>query len=376
MASNNAIGEGALILTTSADRMLAGLDSVQKQAGAKAKGIADSVDKGSKSKSGGFLSGLVGGLAGAGIFTALVKGPELAMRAFAELEKRATGLDKGALQGIKQTFRGIQSAGLGILQKFVTAAAPAIMVLGQTLLKLFEKLSPLISGVAEVFEVFGFVCASVIEAIVDSLGGLEGSTEGWGETTLNVLRVVGKAFAYVWDTLKAGAGVIAVVAGLVVQGFGKIVEVVGQAIKMLSDLASVLPEEIRPDWLGQAGQVVEGWGAQINEIGKGMREWGKGAVLGFGQSAAAVDAWFNGVAERMKTTKQGLEAMAGTMQLKLTGAMLGGSAEAFSTVAKFQSGSQIGGDVGKQQLGVQRAMRDDIKAIRRGLEKREPLEAI
>jgi hypothetical protein len=64
------------------------------------------------------------------------------------------------------------------------------------------------------------------------------------------------------------------------------------------------------------------------------------------------------------------------MQLKLAGAFLKDSADAYSIVARFQSGNTVGGDVGKQQLQIQRAMRDDIRAVRRALEKREPLEAV
>src|SRR6187551_2703824 len=121
MASNNAIGTGALILTTSADKMLAGMDAAGSAASKKAATITKNVSKAADGgKGGGFLSGIlggaVGGLAGAGLFTALVKGPELALRAFEELDKRATGFDKGALAGIKQSFGQLQNAGLGILQ--------------------------------------------------------------------------------------------------------------------------------------------------------------------------------------------------------------------------------------------------------------------
>lgn len=360
MANNNAIGTGALILTANADRMLAGMDAAGDAASKKAATISQKVGKATDGGKGGgllgnILGGVAGGLAGAGLFTALVKGPELALRAFEELDKRATGFDKGALAGIKQSFHSLQNAGLGILQKFVSAAAPAIMVLAGALLNLFEKLNPVIQGVASVFEAFAFTFAELLSELIDSIGDLGIDTTDWGKNTLDVLEAIGKGFAYVWDTVKAGAGVLAVVAGVITEGLGLIVKMIGDAVLKLSELAQQLPESIRPDWIGDVGNTVKGWGASIDGFGERMRNWGVGAIQGFGNSAVAVEGFFNRVRGRLADVKADIADLGAATELKLSGAFQRGSTDAYKIIARSSTDGMLEGqNAAKKQLEEQR----------------------
>jgi hypothetical protein len=115
-----------------------------------------------------------------------------------------------------------------------------------------------------------------------------------------VLRAVGTGVAYVWDTVKAAAGAVAWVSGGIVQGFGKVLEIVALAAKQLDALARELPEAIRPDWVGKAAAAVDGFAGKVGDVGAGMSKWGAEAVMGFGGAAAQFNKWFDGVEARFR----------------------------------------------------------------------------
>jgi hypothetical protein len=341
----NAIGTGALILSANADKMLSGLSSAGKAATKSAEKIGGdikgAVDKGATQGGGLGIGGLFGKLLGGigrgigfGLITEGVKG---IAGAFEDLQKRASGADKGALNSIKGSFLLIKDAGLGLLQRVLTAAAPALAKLTDVALNLFDRFGPLaenlVAGFAEILFVVGELALEVM--------GLIPAFEGFGVTGLDIARMVAKGFGYVWDTLKAGAGVIAYVSGYIVEGLGHVTTAIADVVKMAADLAARLPESIRPTWIGDAASAVDGFGARVKEAGKSMRDWGKGAVMGFGSSSGAIDSWFEGVAKRIGETRKGIEGMVEPLKLGLSGAFEQGSAAAYSITAKFSANSML-----------------------------------
>jgi hypothetical protein len=312
---------------------------------------------------GGFAGGIAGALTAAGIskfFSLLHDLPELTQR----LGGKATGSDLGALQSVSQGFVRIQEGVDFLMTKGLALLAPAFGAALDAASAFGEKTGPLFEKVGAALEVIVYTGAELfgefLSGVADVLNSIEGwaretlgladTTQGAGDQMFAVLRLVGKGFAYVWDTVKAGAGVVSVVVGYIAEGFGTVIKVVGQAVEQLAKLAEQLPESIRPDWIGKAADAVKGWGDSIDTAGQKMVAWGKGAVMAWGDSSAAVDVWFDKVQGRLAERKKAFENPI-PLKPQLAGAFQAGSKEAYSVVAKFQAGGTITGqDIPKQQL--------------------------
>jgi hypothetical protein len=355
MSKANAIGTGALILSANADQMLSGLHSAGKAATKEAAKIGRDVQKaadkgGGRSGGGGLFGGLLGGLLGGGGLAGgiaggaivagiglLTKGLQGLSQGFEELQKRTEGGDKGSLNAISGSLSLIKDAGLTILQKVLNAAAPAIVKLTEVALNLFDRVGPLIGDLAGFFGLLGSLAAELAMQVLNLIPPFEGV----GFTAMDAFRFAGKAAAYFFDSLKAGAGVIAYVSGYIVEGLGHVTTAIADVVKMAAGLAAKLPESIRPTWIGDAASAVDGFGARVKDAGKSMRDWGKGAVMGFGESAPMVSTFFDGFAKRVAETKKGIEGMVEPLKLGLSGAFEQGTAAAYSITAKFSANSML-----------------------------------
>ncbi len=247
-------------------------------------------------------------------------------------------------------------------------------------IRVAEKLAPYLEKAASVLEVVGFVGAEVFGEILDAVGevvtsiaqwvdetfGLATATTSAGDQTFAVLRAIGEGVAYVWDGVKAGAGIVSVVAGSIVQGFGKVVEVIVLAAKELNKLAQDLPEAIRPDWATKNIAWLDGFAGKVNDIGAGMEKWGKDAIMGFGGGVDQINWWFDQIQGKFTATDRLMKAGAGADLAKLSGAFDMNSTEAYSIVTKNAAGNQIA-DAQKrqaalalQQVGLLGAIKDHL----------------
>lgn len=399
MAGSNAIGTGALVLSANADGLVSGLASAEKSTVSFSRRIMNTVgglaggpggllsrllfgrgEVGEDGKTLGRVGGLVSrvkgmfradgklGLLGGFLFGAGVGGALLAFQAipaaFEEMQQRARGADRGGLAAVKGSLQAIAGAGLELLTKVLTAAAPAIVAVAESLIAFLDRMGPQIRAIIDGFGDILFVGAEVFAATLDGIAGLVEAMGGWaasfglvsaagersGSVVMRVLRTIGVGVGYLWDTFKAGAGVIAWVAGVIVSGFGKVLKVIGDAVQALADLASVLPEAIRPDWVGRAAAVVAGWGKDVEGVGVGLQNWGRDALNGWGRTADRIGGWFDMIAAKKDRLAEGIANLAVPTQVKLAGANERGSAGAYSIVAKYQAGNFLAENVAKQQL--------------------------
>lgn len=281
--------------------------------------------------------------------------------------------DMAAVQQAAKAIPKITAAMDGLWNRIVVAVAPVIEVVGNGLTKALEAVQPVLRWIGEAskafFAVWGVLLDEVISLIKDVAGGigkwisetlgLKDTTVTAGGIVLGVLRGVGIALAYVWDTLKAGAGVVAYVTSFVVDGFGMVLK----GLAAVVDMARQLPGSVRPDWVGDLAEGLDATSAKVAIIGDGMRDWGKNAVNGFGNSADDVRAWFDKIKrkleERPEPKKQkpvvgaGGPEVAATGKDQLAGALQKGSKEAYSAIVRFQSDLMFSrDDVPKQQLGA------------------------
>lgn len=389
MAGNNTIGHGALIVSANIDKLGSGLAAAEGK-------INQFATKASK---GGFLSGLfgkisgffgkIGSLAGAaakgaaggigavlgGLFTAgafgiLLKLPEI----IEKVKDKATGTDSGALAGITDAFQRLQDAGEKLIVKVLVALAPAFTRFADIALEALDRFGPTLDKILAGIETWAFVGVEVFGVIVEAvteviaqvvswsneIAGVADTTEGTGQAIMRWLRNIGKGFAYVWDTVKAGAGIIAWVAGKIIQALGWVIKKLGEVITLAADLADKLPAALRSrlglDGLRPAAEFMKGLGSEVDAVGEKFEKWGERQVNAFGDSAKAVDKWFDGVEERLRQRKADLakEVFEPLKETKLAGAMHRGGTEAYSVVAKFQAGNLMATDNAKAMLQAQR----------------------
>lgn len=389
MAGNNAIGTGAIILTASSDKLAAGLNAaevkINKFAGSASKKL-DNAGKGGGDKGKGMFGGLLkANLVMKGL-DQLLKLPET----IGNLAEKATGSDKGALLAIVDGLNRIVAAGEKLLTKGLVAAAPAITSVIDTVLKTMERLEPVFSVVLAVMERWWFFLAEVFDLVVTGIGdalqafgqwieswsGLEVSAQSAGDVVWKVSRFIAKGFAYAWDVVKAGAGVVAWVAGKIVEGFGLVVKQIGNAINALADLADQLPNDLKVkfglDGLRPAADAVKNWGNDVEGVGKKMEEWGERRINEFGESAKKADEWMDGVQRRFderkdEFAKRGAEAdkPEPLKETKLAGAMRRDSVEAYSVVTRNQVGQKIVADTNKALLKVNEKQLDEMKELKK-----------
>jgi hypothetical protein len=231
-----------------------------------------------------------------------------------------------------------------------------------------------------------------VSGVIGFVGDLFGDLFSWADELpsvqdvfVGVFRALGIAAALAWDTIKLGAGAVAVAASFVVDGFGAVVSVFSSVI----GLAKRLPDNLRPTWLDSMIDGVETFERKVYDTGSKMRKWGTDAVTGWGNTAVKFDNWLDKkLAPKAKDKgkamgksaaegfAEGIEENKAVFETKLAGAMLAGSKEAYSLVVKNQlrgvdvRNDPIKGLVGeaKKQTKVQEKTGRDIGTIKKRVE--------
>jgi hypothetical protein len=301
------------------------------------------------------------------------------IRGFAE---KATGPEAGPLQGIVAAMDKVGEVVNRVGGRFFAAFGPGIVAVSDVASGLADRFGELVdkvgTGLGVAFTVGVELAGSLLTAVGELLEGFIGwatatagvsdSTEGLSTVAFAVFRGLGKAAAYTWDTIKAGAGAVAWVAGKIVEGFGAVVE----AFRGVVDLAKALPDALRPAWVDRFSDSVGSAGRRIRDVGEGISRWGADAVTGFGESAAGVDQWMDGVEQRFRQRRTALEQTAakvgGGGPAKLAGALEKGSKEAYSLTTRFSTDAMTSAaDPARQQVKAQEETNRLLREISRGV---------
>lgn len=208
----------------------------------------------------------------------------------------------------------------GLWRSIVVAVAPAVEVAAGVVTKLQPFFGWLGRAAATYYGLVAAVLTEVVagvESLIGWFGELLGSAAGltgpWPtveQVITGAFRLIGKAGAYTWDALKAGAGAVVFGVSYLVDAFAGLVGV----FKDLVELAKELPDKVRPGWLDNFVAGTERFRKRVDGVGERMRGWGKDQVMGFGSSAARVDAWF----DRLKNKKKEVEQIAPKVDAKAT----------------------------------------------------------
>lgn len=276
-------------------------------------------------------------------------------------------VEAGKIEAANDAIAKVKGALTGLWRRALVSIAPVIEMISGKLTQAFEYLMPIFQKVFTALtthwgiiidimgEVFGAI-GEVIQIVVDwvselfNLGNVSMTVE---EIVTGVWRAIGIGAAYVWDTIKAGAGAIAIVAGLIVEGFGYVVE----AFKEVISLAKELPDSIRPDWVDDMIAGTERFERSVKKTGREMKKWGIGTFDNFGKSADDVRRWFDNRGkgkDAAPVKKAGGAELPEQKQATYTAvaAALKGSKEEASIVARFKFNNLVNPqlDVNKKQL--------------------------
>lgn len=253
--------------------------------------------------------------------------------------------------------------GLDYLIRAFDAAIPILLALWD------EVLSVVVNVISQIIDWI----SQAIEWLGQWIGETFKFAEGWGtveEIVVGAFKLIGKAGAYAWDTIKAGVGAVANAIGFIVE---KVFTRVVDAFHALVSLAKELPDAIRPDWVDD---FVDGVGRARDAVkagGVGLQDWGKRQIDQWGNSAKAVDEWFakigkKRVAEANKQAevqKRAMAAMGETPKYNAVGAALKGSKEENSILARWQTENMLNPqlDVQRKQLQEQQKANEALKQV-------------
>lgn len=264
-----------------------------------------------------------------------------------------------------------------IVNMLTSGLGPTLNVIGQAVAAFFEVS-------AQFWEEMGNAIRMGIDMLAEWLGGWDSLTRKMPtvrDAVINSMHFIAIGIAYVWDSLKAGAGAISYITSYLVKAFGWVLDTFKSVIKNLLGLLANLPEQLGGKVFAKAFVGVDKWGEKLRGVGDAMKGWGEGTWSAFGDSVEVVDQFFDRVRNRANGVQQ---------EIKKTGAMaraeyqqnpaaLFGSKEAYSIESRFKvRGLTDAAAVQRQQLEEQRRGNDFLKAIKGGIDRlgNEPSETV
>ncbi len=284
----------------------------------------------------------------------------------------------------KESKAQISAVWDGLVNRATLIAAPVIKFIGGVVSKAFQLLTPVfewlgraIGRAAEILTAVFEVFSGWVSEAIDWLKELVGSVFSFGDTWVSVedvvfavLKAMGQAFGYLWDTIKAGAGAIAWVVSWIVTGFGKLVDAFKNTLKELLELAGELPDDLGGAYFKRQAKEVDKWGGGIKRAGEDMRKWGENAMNSFGQSAEKIGSWFDRIKNKRKedkaeAKKDAAEIAAALPEYKAVAAMTKGSKEAYSVEARFS----WEGKMAAEKKKIEEKNNDELKKVNQKLDK-------
>ena len=279
--------------------------------------------------------------------------------------------DMDKLLKAQQALPKLGQAWKGFSNTILVAIAPVVELIASKLSMVLKRLAPVFQWVGRVAAEYWGVIADVLEEICTAVGEVISVIGDWivsisgvgdtsttiGEVVTSVLMGLGISLAYVWDLLKAGAGIMSLVAATMIDGF----TIIGKAMQSLLDLGAKLPKAMGGNIFAGASRGAGEMISKMEGASESMKSWGKGAVNGIGNSAEDVRKWFGkrgkkGSGEVDADGKPVLPtepvAIAKPAEYKGLGAALRGSKEAFSIESRFRFESQANPqlEIAKKQL--------------------------
>ncbi|MCZ2341466.1 MAG: hypothetical protein LC104_06670 [Bacteroidales bacterium] len=267
----------------------------------------------------------------------------------------------------------------------------------ESVMNALGETGPLLDNIGEGFRAYGFIITSIageigeligwaIDQIIDLAKWCISSADDWSESMTGIrassvkmvdvvfgaFDTLGKGVGHVWDSMKYGAGTVAMVFGQLIGKLGDLLAEYQDKVKLILDsMASIadlglfgVGSKSLADQLRAAGAALDKIGAKTSGIGAEMEKWGRSQMAGFGQSAEQISNWLKKI-RTMFDNKGGPDIAGSLSPDKLAGAHLDGSKEAYSIMAKFNAAA-VGansGDTETRQLDESRQQTQILRKI-------------
>ena len=279
----------------------------------------------------------------------------------------------------KQAKEGISQLWDGLYNRMTLVAAPFIKTLSEGWSRLITFVTPVFEYVnrvlvrvgdiaSAVFDVVGKVIEFVFQEMQSWGSALEEFTGAWPtveQVVTGACKTIGMAMGYLWDSMKVGVGIVAVVVGgVITSGLVPLMKafkdttqfiidetktfVLG-VIEMARSITAVIPgmADVSKQ-LGDLSYQVDMWARKnantdtfakkLEDLGTGLIKFGVDQENAFGQSADRIAQWFDSLvfgAKKAKKEVQSVKPPAASEYHAIKGSLLG-SAEANSIVNKFK----------------------------------------
>lgn len=268
-------------------------------------------------------------------------------------------------------------------QMISVAVAPVLTRVSNFVQLLAERLQPVIPKIASGFSAFADIAMAVFTVVIDGvvsalkwignlIDGFAGFSQGATSTrdiVLNVFEKLAVAGSYVWDTIRAGVGVVLITLGSFISALSYVTD----AFSELVSLAKKLPDELKPSWVDGFADGVANTSKLIEGTGRQLREWGTTAVNSFGKGKEAVQGFFNDIRNGKNVPEVKLKFR--PIDYNPVAAMLKNSKEAYSVETRFrmQDFLKPKEDIPKQQLQVEKQQLKAIEKVGDKLDRWSPL---
>lgn len=314
------------------------------------------------------------GKQGMALLPMIEKGGPAIQKGIDKAKMFGTALSQVDMDKILRAQQSLPKLGMvfdGLKNKLLVSMSPVIEVISTKLSSAMERIAPALDWIGRAIskhwsiaaEVIGGVINLVVEGVsafgdwIGEMMGFESASTSIEKVVTDVWYTVAKAISYVWDVLKAGAGVFAYIGSYVLKFYSWVVDTFKDTIKSLFEIASKLPDSLGGEWFGKQAKNIDGLSKRMDIAADKMRNWAKDSIMGIGNSSNEVDAFFN----RIQTKKQeeietkklvGEIKKSNAYEYKGAAAAIMGSKEAYTNEVRFASmgtGMQI--DKAAQQLG-------------------------
>lgn len=214
-----------------------------------------------------------------------------------------------AVKAWKAAKKDITGAWDGMVAHASVAFAPVVSFIGKAVSKWMGFMAPVFDWWGRAWGQVGVIAEALFTALGDGLSvvflgieslvaGMGVFAEGWPtiqEVVTGVFRTLAVSVGFFWDALKLGMSPFAIAAGYVVEGLGLVVKQFKDTVRSILETIAKIPPVLFPGSLiaRAALQDFDTLGNRLEETGKKMQEWGKGAWKNFGKSAEDIGKWFD-----------------------------------------------------------------------------------
>ena len=292
------------------------------------------------------------------------------------------------IQSADKAWKGATASMGKVWRQVVIAIAPVIEMISVKLVSALEKLQPTVTVLTQIFatywgvmvDVFGEVFDAVFELGVEfgkwakEFLGLGVSSKTVEQQVTDSLRAIGVVGAYVFETLRAGVGVLAVALGFVIEALTDI----GTKFNAMLATFKSIPVKFRPDWMNGFLLGVQDVEIGSRKVSDELKKWGMNATEGIGKLAQQVNNWFDKRANRPKPDpvaeallKPNPKPIIQPVKLsyEAVGAALKGSREAYSIEARFRNENRLNPqlDLQRKQLAAQERGNQLLQQVANGV---------